>query len=329
MPIDARLGDRIGQSSIEALSVGVSEGGTRSDAHSRHAPGDQAALSASSPYRIASLTKSFTSVATVLALTERGIPLSTPALELLPALAPDWNADRSITVEQLLAQVAGLRESVDSETVAALGDGPDALSETARLVVRDGSERPPGEKWSYYNGNYFLAGALLSALTGERYEDALERILLRPWSLARTRFATPASPIKGRDGAAALPLDPYPRGRRPSGGLWSCVADLLTFAEHVLRDGTLLEEIRRPRTNESDPVSYGLGWALGPSGQMYLNGRLAGYRAAMLLVPEQRYASAVLANQTQALPEVARILSDLQAPLTGDDLMTDIDRFAA
>jgi CubicO group peptidase (beta-lactamase class C family) len=73
---------------------------------------------------MASLTKAFTSAATVLALAERAIPLSTPAIELLPSLAPDWRADPAITVEQLLAQVAGLRESVDGAAVAALGDGP-------------------------------------------------------------------------------------------------------------------------------------------------------------------------------------------------------------
>ena len=77
----------------------------------------------SSSYRIASLTKPFTSAATILALAERAIPLSIPAITLLPSLISDWNADRSITVEQLLGQVAGLRASVDGAAVAALGDG--------------------------------------------------------------------------------------------------------------------------------------------------------------------------------------------------------------
>jgi D-alanyl-D-alanine carboxypeptidase len=76
-------------------------------------------------------------------------------------------------------------------------------------------------------------------------------------------------------------------------------------------------------------MSYGLGWAIGPSGQMYLNGRLSGYRTAVLLIPDHRYASVALANRTDALPEIARLLSDFQYPLTGDDLATEIDAFAA
>ncbi|GAA1958178.1 serine hydrolase domain-containing protein [Catenulispora subtropica] len=282
-----------------------------------------------SSFRIASLTKPLTAAATVLALAERSIPLTTPAIELLPALAADWRADRGITVEQLLAQVAGLREAVDAATVAALGDGPEVLEQTARLAVQAGNERAPGERWSYYNGNYFLAGCVLATVVGTSYEQALQQVLLTPFGLTGTGFETPSAPITGWDGELPLPGEAYPRGRRPSGGLWSCAADFLSFAERLLGTPTLLDEIRRPRTRFDDPMAYGLGWALGPSGQMYLNGRLAGYRTAVLLAPEHGYASVAFGNQTQLLPEIAWRLSELQRDLTGDDLSIAIDAFAA
>lgn len=282
-----------------------------------------------SPFRIASLTKPFTAAATVRAFAERGIALTTPAIELLPALAADWRADQAVTVEQLLAQVSGLRESVEGSTVAALGQGPEVLLEAARLVVRAGSERAPGDSWSYYNGNYFLVGSLLAAVTGTSFEEALDAHLLTPWGLRRTGFDTPTAPVTGWDDQTPLPVEDYPRGRRPSGGLWSCVADYLSFAEHLLADAALLDEIRRPRTRPGDPMTYGLAWALGPSGQMYLNGRLAGYRTAVLLAPEHRYASVGLGNQSQLLPQIAKRLSALQHELTGDDLSVEIDAFAA
>jgi CubicO group peptidase (beta-lactamase class C family) len=286
-------------------------------------------VTAQSAYRIASLTKALTSAAVVLTLAERAIPLCTRAIELCPALEHDWRADRTITVEQLLGQVSGLHESVDAAAVAGLGDGPDALQEAARLVVGAGSDHGPGERWSYYNGNYFLVGAVLSAVTGTSYEDALARSLLDPWKLARTGFDTPGAPVTGWDHGSPLPLARFPRARRPSGGLWSCVADLLSFVEHVLGDEALLRETRRPRTRSDDPMPYGLGWALGASGQLYLNGRLPGYRAAMLALPDADCAAVALANQEHALPEIARLLSDLQQPLTGDDLARAIDAFAA
>jgi D-alanyl-D-alanine carboxypeptidase len=77
-------------------------------------------------------------------------------VELLPSLAADWRADPAITVAQLLGQVSGLRQAVDSRALIAAGirDGAEAIGEAARLVVLAGSERAPGERWAYYNGNY-------------------------------------------------------------------------------------------------------------------------------------------------------------------------------
>jgi D-alanyl-D-alanine carboxypeptidase len=316
--------DLVSHTTVPALVTGVSNRGVRTIT-----TGGKTPVTKSSAYRIASLTKIFTSAATVLALTERAIPLSARAIDLLPSLAPDWRADPAITVEQLLGQITGLRESMDGVSMSALGNGPDAIQEGARLVVRAGNERAPGERWSYYNGNYFLVGAILAGVTGLSYEDALARALLHPWGLTRTGFETPRSAVEGWDGQTPLLPGTYPRGRRPSGGLWSCVDDLLGFAERLLNDAALLDETRLPRTRADDPMSYGLGWALGPSGQMYLNGRLPGYRTAALLIPDHCYAAVALANRTDALPEVARLLSDLQHPHTGDDLATQIDAFAA
>ena len=315
-----------GTAAPPGLSVGTSRHGVR-----MFGDGGDRAAGKLAEYRIASLTKTFTAATVVLTLAGRGIPLATAAAELLPALTADWQADDGITVGQLLGQVSGLRQAVDSGALAAarIGDGPDAIEEAARLAVRAGNEHAPGARWAYYNGNYYVAGAILQAVTGMTYEEAVEQTVIGPWGLDRTGFATPAEAVTGYDGPAPVPLDRYPRARRPSGGLWSCPADLLAFAERLLVTPALLAETRRPQTQPGSPVTYGLGWAIGPSGQLYLNGRLPGYRAAFLLSPAHGYASVAVANQTNALPAIARVLSDLQQPLTGNDLSHQIDAFAA
>jgi D-alanyl-D-alanine carboxypeptidase len=230
-PAPRRLQDALDvESGLHRVAAGTSTAGVRQLA-ARGVPPE-------SSFRVASLTKTFTSAALVLTMREQEIPLDVPAVGLLPALAPDWRADRGLTVEQILGQVSGVRFSVEGATVAPL-----TLTEAARLVVRAGNEREPGARWSYYNGNYFLAGAILAALTGTDYETALRRRLLDPWKLTRTTFAAPHE---------------YPPARRPSGGLWSCVPDLLTFGEQLMGDRSLLGETRDPRTTPGDPMTYGL-----------------------------------------------------------------------
>lgn len=218
---------------------------------------------------------------------------------------------------------------VTGDAIAALGDGDDVLLRAARLVGRAGSVRAPGERWEYDNGNYFVAGAALAEVTGTSYEDAVDRFVLTLWGMPRTSYEPPRDLVPGVDSGTPVAPTAYPRGRRPSGGLCSCVEDLLTFGEHLLADDALLAETARPRTRADDPMTYGLGWAVGPSGQMYLNGRLPGYRTALLLVPDVGLVGVALTADTDALPEAAAALGDLQRSLTGDDLSAAIDAFAA
>lgn len=279
-------------------------------------------------FRIASLTKPFTAVAAVQAADEAGVALGAAVLDVLPELAADWTADRGITIAHLLSQTSGLAPTVTAQDVADLGDDDAVLVEAARLVARAGSARPPGQAWEYYNGNYFLAGAVIAALTGGTYERAVQTLVLDPWGLATTSFSAPPDLVAGWDQGQPVARTAYPRGRRPSGGLCSTVPDLLTFGERLLDSPSLLGRLRTVHTPDADPVRYGLGWAIGPSGQMYLNGRLPGLRAALLLEPGTGLVGAALAAGSESLPAVARVLSDLQRSGTGDDLSRAIDTFA-
>jgi hypothetical protein len=111
--------------------------------------------------------------------------------------------------------------------------------------------------------------------------------------------------------------------------LWSNVNDLLSFGEHVIADDDLARAIATARTRTDDPMTYGLGWAIGPSDQLYLNGRLPGYRAALLAIPLEEFVGVVLTNDEYGLPVAATTLSDLQRELTGDELAGAIESFAA
>jgi D-alanyl-D-alanine carboxypeptidase len=273
-----------------------------------------------SAFRIASLTKPVTAVATVLATRGAGVELDTPVRELLPDIRDDWQAHDGVTIAHVLAQTSGLTSSVTADDVTALGDGESALIDAARRVVRAGNIREPGLRWEYYNGNYFLAGAITAALYATTFERAVDELVLGPWGMKSTTFDAPEDVRPGLDRGRSLPLSAYARARRPSGGLCSTAREMLAFTRHLLADTALLAEVRKARTRPHDPMQYGLGWALGPSGQMYLNGGLAGCRAGLLLVPDHHLAGVALAADSDALPVEARILSDVQYALTGDDI---------
>jgi D-alanyl-D-alanine carboxypeptidase len=251
---------------VPGAAVAASVGGRRQEAAVGSAAGRP--LSPDTPFRIASLTKTLTAAATVMACRDRGCPLDVPLVELLPQLADDWRAAPSLSLAQVLGQVSGLRESVD-----------------------DGDPRRR-------RGRAARRRAARSTRHGTRCWD-------RP---AKQTTHGPDAPAAGC-------------GRRST--TW------VAFGEWLLADRVLLDEIRRPRTPAGSPMPYGLGWALGPSGQLYVNGRLPGYRAVLLMVPDTRLVIAALANDGDALPALAAFVSDLQRPVTGHDLAEAIDGFAA
>ncbi len=272
---------------------------------SHHGQRDLAAtVAVDTQFRIASLTKTLTAAATVQALLDKGFALDTPVADILPEL------ETALTVEQVLAQSSGLKQTVTAADAAALGEGDEVSLAAAKLVVEGGHEYAPGQRWSYYNGNYFVAGALLARLTEATFEDGLQAFISAA-GLKSTNFTS----------------GDYPRARRPSGGLWSTAPDLLTFTEFLLQNKALLAELATPRV--SSPLSYGLAWAIGPAGMLYLNGRLPHYRAAMLLSPTHNWTAIMLVNNTDALPAIAHYLDELQRPITGESMAAQIDAFAA
>lgn len=279
-------------------------------------------------FRIASLTKPLTAVAAVRAAQRAGVGLKTPVLTVLPELQTDWAADQRVTIAHVLSQTSGLAATVSANDISRLGDDESVVLEAARLVVRAGSERAPGKEWEYYNGNYFLAGAVIAALTRKTYENSIDELILRPAGLEATSFVPPVDLARGIDRYVPVRDSSYPRGRRPSGGLCSTATDLLAFGEYLLHDLDLLNEVRLIRTGPNDAMRYGLGWAVGPSGQMYLNGRLPGFRTALMLVPDHNLVGVALASDSDALPAEAQVLSNLQEHLTGDDLADAINKFA-
>lgn len=271
-------------------------------------------------FRVASLTKPVTAVAAVRAAAAAGAPgLGVRLRELLPG-AVEWRLAPDLTLEHVLAQVALPAGTVTAADVAALGEGPDVLAQVAVAVAAAGGAPVVPARWHYENAHYFLAGAAIEALTGLAFEDAVRTLVLEPAAMASSGFLADD---------ATVPTLAYPRGRRPSGGLCSTVPDLLAFAEWLLGQPELLALVATDRTRHDDPARYGLGWALGPSGQLYLNGRLPGLRGAMVLVPDAGLAAVGLCAHDESLPQLAAVLDELQRPVTGDVLAPLIDAFAA
>jgi len=215
-------------------------------------------------FRVASITKPFTALL---------------ALELLDLDAPTgvWAPD--VRVRHLLAHTSGY--DCEHGDLTRFGDGDGALEAVVRELPAVRRWVGVGECWSYSNAGYWLAGRLCAEAAGTTYEEALLERVVRPAGLEATSFGPADVPGTGPDAATA----PYPRARRPSGGLASNVRDLLRFGLRLLA----APELRVVRGKPPAGVyGFGLfGERVGGVAVWGHGGSWGGYQTSLLVVPSR------------------------------------------
>lgn len=193
------------------------------------------------------------------------------------------------------------------------------LSHTAGLRCESPAPLPPGAQglWSYSNAGYWDVGAACASAHGTSFEEAMRALVLEPLGLAATSFEEPPGAARGHvqqgeTGHRAVPESAYPAWRRPSGGLWSTVGDLLRFGAHHLSGAR--EALHRPQGSALGG-EYALGWWVRSlaDGRTALDheGSVAGYQSLLLLVPEDALVLAVLTNSWRGSGLIRRVAEAL------------------
>lgn len=134
-------------------------------------------------FRIGSLTKQFTAVATLKLVADKKISLDDPAKKWIPVLPPSFDA---VTVRHLLAQTSGIASYTQDEALMSERSKP---AQPGR-VLRTFTEKPlafaPGSQFEYSNSNYFLLGLVIERASGLTYERYLQEKVLAPAGMTRT-----------------------------------------------------------------------------------------------------------------------------------------------
>jgi CubicO group peptidase (beta-lactamase class C family) len=204
----------------------------------------------------------------------------------------DGRTTRAGTYERPF-RIASITKSFTATAVSLAGLLDDhrrtLLSHTAGYRQERAEPLPPecAGLWSYSNAGYWEAA---SGFDGD-YSDAVRELVLEPLGLGHTGFETPDGAVLGTlpDDVIADPA--YPVERRPSGGLWSTVGDLVEYGLAHCRNWSQLHE----PVGEALGAEYALGWWV-RDGVLDHEGSVGGYQSLLLLVPAEEIVLAVLTN---------------------------------
>ena len=213
-----------------------------------------------------------------------------------------WEPD--VRVRHLLAHTSGYDCELPGADQLRFGDGDDALARCVAELPRVRRFLAADDTWSYANSAYWLAGHLAATRAGTTFEEALAARVLAPAGLAETSFAEPELDGTGADAAAG----PYPRARRPSGGLTSTVADVLRFGRRLLE----AEVGARMRVVHGKPVGgvYGLGLfgeRVAGVDVWGHSGSWGGFQSSLLVVPDRGAVFAGLTNASLGSKALRRV----------------------
>lgn len=306
---------------VPGLSVGIVKEGriVYAKGLGTTAPSDGAPVTAETTYRLASVTKPFTSVA-VLQLAESGaLALDDPVGRHCP---PFRGQEDAPTVRQLLAHQGGLRHTTDEEDTTIAGAEP--LAESVRRIAGEERAYPPGEEARYSSWGYAVLGCVIEEVTGQRYVDYLAEHVFDPAGMTATVQDRPDLDGPGfspgwrvRDGELVPSEVVDTRFKASASGLVSSVVDLSRFAV-ALYEGRLLgpeptrELFEAQATGGGDTSRYTLGWIVpegpGASGGLLYGGSMEGSTALVFLMPDRCYALSILANRERFVPRIAPLV---------------------
>lgn len=196
-----------------------------------------------SVFQIGSITKVFTATLLLMLAEEGLIGLDDPVTRHLPDFrVASARPPETLTVRSLIDYTSGIA----GDFFADFGPGADALARYVEACADLPLLFPPGTMRGYSSTAFCVAGRVAEVVTGESFEAALTRRLLRPLGMERfgffthdiARFRTAIGHVPQAEGFTAAEVLRLPHAMSASGAsLTTTATDLLRFGLLHLREG--------------------------------------------------------------------------------------------
>lgn len=207
-----RISSLVAEHSIPGMSVGCSlpDGHPFEFNHGRRSDDPRRTLDSDSIFGVASVTKSFTALVTVLLAGCNTLSLEDPASRWLPLLRLPNGAEHTVTIRHLLSHTSGLPglPFIHGARTASILADPDAPRLADRAPIAEDwawihdvddlisalSQYPfqmlgePGEVFNYSNEGYGLLQGIIEAATDTTFDDCLKSKVFEPLGIQRYGF---------------------------------------------------------------------------------------------------------------------------------------------
>lgn len=286
----------------------------------------QSHLSKHSPFRIASISKSFTAVLIFKAIEAGKLSLD----QNISAFFPDLADAHAITISQLLHHQSGLLSYTKDDYFWEHRLEPQSPEQLLAVISKLERQFSPGSDTKYSNSNYFLLALILENIYQKPYVSLLEAQITAPLQLQNTSLKAP-SPAMPSYHWEADQWQEFPATHlslaKGSGDLYASPHDLNLFFRALLQgelisDSSLqqMKEIVRRhgrglfRYDIQDQIGYGHG------------GNIDGFQSIAVYFPDLDLAISICSNASsvqinEVFSEILkRYLGEQAVPISTEEL---------
>jgi CubicO group peptidase (beta-lactamase class C family) len=260
-------------------------------------------------FRIQSLSKTFTAVATLMLVEDGRLSLDDRVVDLVPELVEG----DGVTIRHLLQNESGIFNYSENPVVWENFDRVHTPEELLEYFVDRPLSFEPGTRFEYSNSNFVLLGLIIQRVTGKPYGKFLHKRVFKPLHMRRSRFDPHDLAFVNRravgygDILADPPtVDPYipPSIAYAAGGIMSTAGNLLKY-DQALYGERLLSQESLEEAFSPDAGPYGLGWFIhherirGRQHKLvWHSGGGPGFRSLLLRLVDARVTLVLLFNTT-------------------------------
>jgi CubicO group peptidase (beta-lactamase class C family) len=267
-------------------------------------------VTASTGFRLASMTKQFTAAAVLLLVQDGRLSLDDPIGRWLPTLPP---VPAAATVRQLLCHTGGLidyEDLIPPQTSEQLHD-----ADVLRLLEHENRTYfVPGTNYRYSDSGYSLLSLIVARASGRDFASFLRERIFQPLKMNDSlAFEAGISSVLNRAFGYSLEKGHWLRTDQSltsavlgDGGVYSSIRDLARW-DAALYDARLLSEQSlklsfTPATATDDAnTRYGFGWRI--TGEtVWHSGETMGFRNVIVRWPGRHFTVVILTNRNDPEP---------------------------
>ncbi|MFD2562097.1 serine hydrolase [Aquimarina rubra] len=220
-------------------------------------------------FEIGSITKQFTAVA-ILMLQEQG---KLQIEDEITKYIPDYPTNgKKITIHHLLNHTSGIKSYTGMDSFMKSARTDMTPTELIDVFKNEPMDFDPGEEFRYNNSGYILLGYIIEVITGDTYENFIEKNIFEKIGMNSSYYGSMSELIKNRASGYKPEGDNYLNADYLSltlpyaaGSLMSTVDDLLKWqnaisANTFIKRTSLEKAINGSKLNNGEEINYGYGW---------------------------------------------------------------------